>query len=109
LSDRLFRDTLDEGVDDVEIDVAFQQRSPDLAQSLVDIGFAQAAPAAELFERFAETFLNAFEHGCGLGVRIISNRYWTSFGPIIVRESTESSNGGRLVGQAHWMDCVPAE
>ena len=62
LADGLLGDALDERVDDVEVDVGFEQGLADLAQAFADVGLGEPAAAAQLLERVAEALLNAFEH-----------------------------------------------
>src|SRR5262249_4225312 len=63
LADCLLGDTLDEGIGNIEVDVAIEQRGADLGQALADVGFGKPAATAQLLESVAQTALIAFEHG----------------------------------------------
>ena len=52
----------DEGLHDVEIDVGVEQRLADLLEALLDVRFGDAAAAAQLLQRVAQTSLKTFEH-----------------------------------------------
>ena len=43
LAERLFLDVLDEVANHLDVDVGFEQREPDLAQGLIDVGFGNPA------------------------------------------------------------------
>ena len=66
LAERLLGDALDEVVGDVEVDVGLEQGGADLLQPVPDVGFGDAAPAAQLFQRFRQTSLNAVKHAVTL-------------------------------------------
>ena len=51
----LLADAGDEAADDLEVDVGLEQGEADLAQDLVDLGLAEAAPAPEALEDAVET------------------------------------------------------
>ncbi len=53
---------LDEVAGDGEVDVGVEQGLADLLHGLADVGLGDAAAAAQLLERFAETALDAFKH-----------------------------------------------
>ena len=54
---------LDERIDDVEIDVGFEQGGTDLAQPFADVGRREPAAPAKFLERVAKPALNTIEHG----------------------------------------------
>src|SRR5262245_39360038 len=62
LAQRPLGDALNEGVDDVEIDVCLEKRGAHFAQPVANIRFGQAAPAAKLLESVAQLFLNTIKH-----------------------------------------------
>ena len=62
LAERLGLDAGDEVVDDIEVDVGFEEGPADLAQAFVDIVGREPAAAAELLECLAEATGDAFEH-----------------------------------------------
>ena len=53
-ADRLLLHLLGEGARHVERDVGFEQRAADLAQRLLDVGFAQRAAPRQLVENAAQ-------------------------------------------------------
>ncbi len=50
LAQRFFFYARDKILRDLEIDVGFEQREPDLSQRIVDVCFADRAMAAQIFE-----------------------------------------------------------
>ena len=62
LADGPLGDALNEVVGDGEVDVGVQQGAADFLQTVANIGFGQAAAAAQLLQRLAEAFLDALEH-----------------------------------------------
>ncbi len=61
--DQLLPDPRHEVADDPKVDVGLQQGQADLAQGLVDVGFAQPAPAAQPAEDGVEAVGQGLEHG----------------------------------------------
>ena len=60
--DGLLADTLDEGADDLEVDVGLEEGDAHLAERLLDVLLAQAAGAPEAVENRLETLRQGFEH-----------------------------------------------
>ncbi len=60
-ADRVLLHFVDEDARDIERDVGFQQRAAHLAQTLVDVGFAERAAAGEAVENAAEIFRQRVE------------------------------------------------
>ena len=71
LADAALADAGDEVLDHLEVDVGLEQRQADLAQHLVDVGFAEAAAAAEPGEDAVEPVGERVEHG---GSRLPENQ-----------------------------------
>ena len=65
LADGLLADALDEALDDLEVDVGFEEGHAHLAEGLVDILLRQPAVAAEPVEDTREASGQAVEHGSG--------------------------------------------
>ena len=63
LADGLLADARDEVLDDLEVDVGFEQREADLAHGGVDVGFADAAAAGQAAERLTQALAEGVEHG----------------------------------------------
>jgi hypothetical protein len=57
-----FSDAPNKGIDDIEIDIGFEQGRADFAQAIANVGFAQPAATTELLERITQPALNAVEH-----------------------------------------------
>ena len=62
LAERLGFDAGDEIVEDVEVDVGFEEGAADFAQAFLDVLGSEPAATAELLERFGEAASNAFKH-----------------------------------------------
>ncbi len=62
LPDGLGADLFDQILDDVEVDVGFEQRDADLAQGFGDIFFRERALAAEVFEGALELVSQILKH-----------------------------------------------
>jgi hypothetical protein len=62
-ADALLLDAGDQVLDDLEVDVGLEQGQADLAQDLVDLGLAQAAPAPQALEDPLEAIGQRIEHG----------------------------------------------
>ena len=56
----------DEVVGDGEVDVGVEQGLADLLHAFADVGFGDAAAAAQLFQRLGEAALDAFKHTTSL-------------------------------------------
>jgi hypothetical protein len=63
LAHRLFLHRFDELFDDLEMDVGFEQRDADLAETGVHILRGEFALAAEVFEDLLQFIAKIFEHG----------------------------------------------
>ena len=63
LADGALADGGDEVLDDLEVDVGFEQRAADLAHRLVDVLLGQPALAAEAAEGLGQAVGEGFEHG----------------------------------------------
>ena len=62
LAERPVLDPVDEGLDDRQGDVGFEQREPYLPQSVLDVGFGQPALAAQLPRGVRQTPGQILEH-----------------------------------------------
>ena len=63
LVDRAIAHAVDERLDDLEVDVRFEQRHPDLAERGLDGRFRQPGFAAKGAENALEAVAERFEHG----------------------------------------------
>src|SRR5439155_4913603 len=61
-ADALLLDASDEALYDLEVDVGLEQREPDLAQDLVDLGLAHTAAASQAREDRVEAVGEGVEH-----------------------------------------------
>ncbi len=61
-TEQTFPHALNEILDDLEVDVGFQQREAHLAQALLNIGLVKARAPAEFTEDAAESVGKAVEH-----------------------------------------------
>jgi hypothetical protein len=59
----LFLHPVDEGADDLEVDVGFEERQANLAQRLLDVLLRQPTAAAELVEDGLQSRTQGIEHG----------------------------------------------
>jgi hypothetical protein len=57
---------VDEGSDDLEVDVRLEERQADLAQRFLDVVFRQPAAAAELVEDGLQSRTQGIQHGNAL-------------------------------------------
>ena len=62
LADGLFADAVDEALDDLEVDVGFEEGQANLAEGLEDILLRQPAVSAEPVENTREATRQAVEH-----------------------------------------------
>ena len=62
-ADRLLADARHEVLDDLEVDVGFEQGEPDLAHSRVHVGLADPAAAGQVAERRSQSLAEGVEHG----------------------------------------------
>ncbi len=62
LADGAFADGGDKILDDLEVDVGFEQRQTHFAQRLLDILFGQTPLAAQLFKDRVELFCQVIKH-----------------------------------------------
>jgi hypothetical protein len=65
----LLFDPGEEVLDDVELDVGFEQRQADVAQRLLDVVLGQLRHAGQAVLGGAESFAQRVEHGCTGGGR----------------------------------------
>ncbi len=83
LPHRLVLDAVDEGADDLEVDVGFEQRHANLAERLLDVLLRQPAAAAQLVEDGLQSRTQGIEHGNALlygNIRRRSTRRLRGFG-----------------------------
>ena len=66
LADGALRDLGDEVLGDGEVDVGFQQGLAHFLHGFTDVGFRDAAAAAQLFQSLGEAALDAFKHTASL-------------------------------------------
>lgn len=59
-------DALDEVLDDAEVDIGFEEGQAHFAQGGIDLGFAEAGAAAQVFEDLAEALGEGIKHGVRL-------------------------------------------
>src|SRR5690348_18423 len=63
LSHRLALDVVNEIANDLDVYVCFEQREPDLAQRLIDVGFGDASVPAKPFENAFQAIAEGVKHG----------------------------------------------
>jgi hypothetical protein len=66
LPDRLFLDAIDEGADDLEVDVGLQERHAHLAERLLDVVLGQAAAPPSLSKMVCSLGTQGIQHGNAL-------------------------------------------
>src|SRR5438270_9069329 len=78
-AERLFFDPSDELLGDLEIHIGFQQREADLAQRVIDVGFADRAMTAEVLKDVLKLVAELRKHGLGpritYGAAILSGQH----------------------------------
>ena len=60
--DRLVLHAVDEAANDLEVDVGFQQRHPDLPERLLDVVLREPTPAAQTVEHGLQSRAEGVEH-----------------------------------------------
>ena len=62
-ADGLLADARDEVLDDLEVDVGFEQGEPDFAHRGIDVGLADPAAAGQVAEGRSQALAEGVEHG----------------------------------------------
>ena len=70
LSEGLLTNPLHKVLDDLKVDVRFQERQPDFARRLLDVGFRQLAAPAQMGKNAVEFCGKGFKHAASLGLQV---------------------------------------